>query len=71
MHPYLGPALHTFNWENISPAIHIKWDKWEDDRKREKRKGITSLKESADKQSKATNTFKAKITCQLGSRKVG
>ena len=27
MHPYLGPALHTFKWENISSAIHIKWDK--------------------------------------------
>ena len=71
MDPYLGPALHTFNWENIASAIYIKWDKWEDDRKREKRKAISSLKKSADKQSKATNMFKAKITCQLGSRKVG
>ena len=70
MNPYLGPVLHTFNWENISSAIHIKWDKW-DNRKREKRKAISSLKESADKQSKAINMFKAKITCQLESRKVG
>ena len=34
-------------------------------------KAISCLKESADKQNKATNMFKAKITCQLGSRKVG
>ena len=53
MHPYLGPAWHTFNWENISSAIHIKWDKWKDVWEREKWKGISSLKESADKQSKA------------------
>ena len=71
MHPHLGSALHVFNWENISSAIHIKWNKWEDDRKRQKRKAISSLKESAEKQRKATNMFKAKITWQLGSRKVG
>ena len=69
MHPYLGPALHTFNWESIWSAVHIKWDKWEVDRKGEKRKAISSLKESAD--NKATNIFKAKITCQLESRKFG
>ena len=38
--------------------------------RREKQLG-SSLKESADKQSKAINMFKAKITCQLGSGKVG
>ena len=54
IHPYLGLALHTFNLDNISSAIHIKWDKWKDDRKIEKRKVVSSLKESADKQSKAT-----------------
>ena len=55
MHPYqIGPALHTFNWDNISSATHIKWDKWKDDREREKRKAIPSPKESPDKQRKAT-----------------
>ena len=54
IHPYLGAAWHTFNWENISSAIHIKWDKWKYDRKRGKRKAISSLKESDNKQRKAT-----------------
>ena len=43
----------------------------EKERREEKRKASSSIKESADKQSKATNMFKTKITCQLGSRKVG
>ena len=38
---------------------------------KEERKAINSLKESADKKSKATDMFKAKITCQHGTRKVG
>ena len=40
------------------------------EKERREKQLASSLKESADKQSKATNMFKAKITCQLGSRKV-
>ena len=56
MHPYqIGSEQHTFNWENISSATHIKWYKSKDDREREKRKAIpSSPKQSADKQKKAT-----------------
>ena len=85
MHPYqIGPALHTFNWDNISSATHIKWDKWKDDRERKKRKAIALQR--VCRQTKEDNyiakwnsqwqellnyMFKAKITCHLASRKVG
>ena len=53
-------SLNEYQWQNWQNGINEKMT--EKEKRREKG--------SACKQSKVTNMFKAKVTCQLGSRNV-